>query len=116
MGKLGDLVSDTFESTFGWAGDLVAPSIDTSNQANAIREQARQQARQQAESARAAANQQASDTQRDQLLRERSEESTVDEDTADVRVGDDGDFDTARKRRQQFTGNTGGGESPSIRI
>tara|TARA_R100000687_G_C6377975_1_gene131216 strand:+ start:248 stop:595 length:348 start_codon:yes stop_codon:yes gene_type:complete len=115
MGGALKSITKPFESAFKWAGDIVAPEIDTSNQANAIREQARQQARQSAESARAAANTQANQSQREQLLRQRDEDSDIDESDADVRVGDDGEFDTARKRRQQFTGSSGG-NSASIRI
>ena len=98
--------------------DTLIPEIDTSDQTAAIRETARQQAEQAAESARATANQQASAAQREQLLAQRSEEEKAQaEDDADVRVGDTGTADTARKRRQQFQGDTtSGSQSASIRI
>lgn len=96
----------------------VIPEIDTSDQTAAIREAAAQSAAQAAESARATANQQATSSQREQLLAQRSEEEKAQaEDDTDVRVGDTGSADTARKRRQQFTGDTSAGsQSTSIRI
>lgn len=96
----------------------IIPDIDTSGQEAAIREAAQLQAQQAAESARATANQQATASQREQLLAQRAEEENANaEDDADVRVGDTGTADTARKRRQQFQGDTSSGsQSTSIRI
>jgi len=117
MGKVFKTVAKPFEKAFEWAGDMVAPEIDTSGQERAIRQQAQQQARQAAESARQAAESQSSAQQREQLLRQRANEGNqADEKDADVRVGDSGEYDTARKRRQQFVGNQGESQSPSIRI
>lgn len=102
---------------FGFAKDALVPKIDTSGQEAALREQARQAAEQAAESARATANQQATTAQREQLLAQRAEEDKQQvEDDADVRVGDTGTADTAKKRRQQFMGDTQGSQSASIRI
>lgn len=110
-------VTSVFKKAFDWVGEQVAPEIDTSGQEQAIRDQARQQARQSAESARQTAESQANSSEREQILRQRDEESDVAEDDADVRVGDDGEYDTARKRRKQFTGtDQGDSQSPSIRI
>lgn len=105
------------KKAFDWVGEQVAPEIDTSGQEQAIRDQARQQARQSAESARQAAASQASASEREQILRQRSEETEDDDEgDADVRVGSD-EYDTARKRRKQFTGGgQGDSQSPSIRI
>lgn len=110
-------IASPFKKAFDWVGEAIAPEIDTSGQEQAIREQARQQARQAAESARQTAESQANSSEREQILRQRDEESDVDEEDADIRVGDDGEYDTARKRRKQFTGGgQGDSQSPSIRI
>lgn len=117
MSSAVETVTSPFKKAFEWVGETVAPEVDTSGQEQAIRDQARQQARQSAESARQAAASQASSSEREQILRQRSEETEDDDEgDADVRVGSD-EYDTARKRRQQFTGGgQGDSQSPSIRI
>lgn len=115
-------VSKPFERVLGSVKDAIVPEIDTSAQERAAREAAeasRQAAERQAQEARwqaqAAANQQATAMQREQLQRDAEDAGPpVDEEAADVRVGDVGR--EARRRRESFSASSTSSNSPSIRI
>lgn len=119
--KIAKTVTKPFEKALGSVGDVFAPEIDTSGQERAAQEAAaaqRQAAEQQAQQARwqaeAAANQQVTMAQREQLQQSAVEDAPYEDGTADVEVGETSD--TASRRRKQFSASGTSSNSPSIRI
>lgn len=119
--KVGKAVAKPFEKALGAVGDVFAPEIDTSGQERAAQEAAaaqRQAAEQQAQQARwqaeAAANQQVTMAQREQLQQAAVEDEPYETGEADVAVGETPD--TASRRRKQFSASGTSSNSPSIRI
>lgn len=114
-------VAKPFEKALGGVKDAIIPEIDTSGQEAAAKEAAaaqRQAAEQQAQQARwqaeAAANQQVTMSQREQLQQAAIEDAPYEDGEADVEVGQTSD--TASKRRKQFSASGTSSNSPSIRI
>lgn len=121
MGKVLKKVTKPFEKVLGSVRDVISPEIDTSAQEAAAREAAeatRKASEQQAQQARwqaeAAAQNQVTMSQREQLQNAAAENQPFDEGEADIAVGDTGA--SARKRRQSFNASGTSSSSPSIRI